>query len=208
MPTSRFPNFVLAAIIVLAAMPARAHQFVLTTGYANSRAPDLGSGIDHHNPPFGAGGGYAIGIRTDIAPPQSMFWISPQFLYWNNLTGDPYQSVNTTYFQIELGGRLSVHSRRTDPTLYAGVGLGYSMAHGQTRSLVDGTTDSFDGDFPTGSVHIGAKSRATPDITLLAEGSYHFGLDHPVQRLSVGPASAWLIQIGVGFDILTGPAGE
>ncbi len=78
------------------------------------------------------------------------------------------------------------------------------MAHGENKSLLDGSKQTFDGDFPTASLHIGAKTRPTPDLTLLAEGSYHFGLDHPDRRLSVGPASAWLIQIGVGFDILGG----
>lgn len=195
-------------LLLAATLPVQAHQFVLTTGYANSRAPHLGAGIDHHYPPFGPGGGYAVGARVDIAPPRSPFWISPNFLFWNNLTGSPYQSIDATYFQIELGGRLSVHSRRTEPTLYAGAGLGYTLAHGQTRQRFGGTTESYDGDFPSASVHVGAKTRATPDITLLGEASYHFGLDRPIQRLSVGPANAWLIQIGVAFDIIGGAARE
>jgi hypothetical protein len=201
-------RLILAAGLAVATLPAGAHQFVLTTGYANSGTPDVGHGIDASHPPFGAGGGYAIGIRTDIYAPRSPLWFGPQFLYWNNLTGDPFQSIDATYFQIELGGRISVHSRSTDPVLYAGGGLGYTLAHGQNKSLIGEPLRTFDGDFPTASFHIGAKTRPTPEITLLAEGSYHFGLDHPRQRLSVGPANAFLIQIGVAFDMLLGSAGE
>jgi hypothetical protein len=192
-----------AALFVALSASAQAHQLVLTAGYANSRRPDTGPALSP-NSPFQSGGGWAAGIRVDIMPPEKPVMFGPSFLYWNNLTGDPDPNSRARYFQIELGGRLSVRSR-TVPTLYGGVGAGYTFAHGTHEPRWVGTKEEFDGDFPTGSVHFGIKSQTRTEVTVVAEGSFHFGLDHSSGRNSVGPAKAWLVQIGVGFDMLIGP---
>jgi hypothetical protein len=190
--------------VLLLSVPAFAHQLVLTTGYANSRTPSTGTDIDATNPPFRSGGGYTAGIRVDVQPPTRPLLFGPSFLFWNNQTGDPDPNANANYFQIELGGRFSLRTR-TSPTLYAGVGAGYTLAHGEVVAKVDGSKTTYDGSFPTGSVHFGAKTASHDGISVLAEGSYQFGLEKPRGRQAVGPAKAWLIQIGVGFDILTSP---
>jgi hypothetical protein len=188
--------------LLFLALPAatQAHQLVLTAGYANSRRPETGSAL-LPNSPFGSGGGWAAGIRVDIMPPQKPVMFGPSFLYWNNMTGDPDPNSVSRYFQIELGGRLSARTR-TVPSLYGGMGVGYTFAHG-THEGVE-TKEEFDGDFPTGSLHFGVKSLTQTEITVVAEGSFHFGLDDPSGRYSIGPAKAWLVQIGVGFDMLIG----
>jgi hypothetical protein len=179
-------------------LSAQAHQLALTAGYANSRKPETSTQY------FGSGGGWAAGIRVDIVPPEKPVMFGPSFLYWNNLTGDTDPNSRSRYFQIELGGRLSVRSRSI-PSLYGGVGAGYTFAHGTHEPRWVGTKEEFDGDFPTGSVHFGIKSPTRTGVSVVAEGSFHFGLDHPSGRNSIGPAKAWLVQIGVAFDMLIGP---
>jgi len=193
-----------AAVLLALAASAQAHQLVLTAGYANSRRPDMGPAVSSSYSPFQSGGGWAAGMRVDIVPPGKPVVFGPSFLYWNNLTGDPDPNSQSRYFQIELGGRLSVRSRSI-PSLYGGVGAGYSFAHGAHEPRWVGAKEEFDGDFPTGSVHFGVKSPTRTDVTVVAEGSFHFGLDHPSGRNSIGPAKAWLVQIGVAFDMLIGP---
>lgn len=191
-------------LVLAAVMPAHAHQLVLTTGYANSRTPKTGPEIDPSHRPFRAGGGYAFGIRMDLDAPRRPILFGPSFLFWNNQTGDPDPNANANYFQIELGGRISLRTR-TVPLLYAGIGAGYTLSHGESVAKLDGSKLTFDGDFPTASLHFGVKSPSSTGLSILAEGSYHFGLDKPRGRQSVGPASAWLVQIGVGLDLLVGP---
>lgn len=190
--------------LLVPAISAQAHQLVLTTGYANSRTPETGPEIDANRKPFRAGGGYAFGIRMDIEAQQRPIVFGPSFLFWNNQTGDPDPNADANYFQIELGGRASLRTR-TLPALYAGVGAGYTLSHGESVAKLDGSKLTFDGEFPTASFHFGVKSPSSTGLSILAEGSYHFGLDQPSGRQSVGPASAWLVQIGVGFDLLVGP---
>jgi hypothetical protein len=192
------------AMILLLAASAQAHQFVLTAGYANSRQPEMGSAVASPSySPFQSGGGWAAGIRIDVVPPTKPIMFGPSFLYWNNLTGNPDPNSRSRYFQIELGGRFSIRSR-TVPSLYAGAGAGYTFAHGTHEPRWVGTGEQYDGDFPTGSVHFGVKSPTRSGATVLAEGSFHFGLDHPTGRYTIGPAKAWLVQIGVAFDMLLG----
>jgi hypothetical protein len=179
-----------------------AHQLVLTTGYANSRTPEVGSGISRAYPPFRSGGGYAVGIRADIVPRLSPLSFGPAFLFWNNLTGDPDPNADATYFQIEMGGRASLHTPGN--SLYAGIGVGYSLSHGTVTAKADGSKTSYDGDFPTGSVHFGFRSPSSNGVSWLGEGSFHFGLEKATGRMTVGPAKAWLIQLGLGLDIISG----
>jgi hypothetical protein len=178
-----------------------AHQFALTAGYANSASPHVGSGISQSNKPFRAGGGYAVGAHFDIDKPDLPVRFGPAFLYWNNLTGDPDPNADATYFQIELGGRVSLRSRSI-PVVYAGGGAGYTFSHGKKVGKYVANDQEFDGDFPTGSLHIGAESPAQNDaLRLAAELSYHFGLDDPRGPLSVGPANAFIMQIGFSFHV-------
>lgn len=187
--------------LLTACSPLLAHQLVLTTGYANSRTPSVGPGIDEHHPLFRAGSGYAFGTRVDVDSPSRRVVFGPAFCFWNNLTGDPDPNANANYFQIELGGRVAARTR-TIPSLYAGVGAGYTLAHGEVVELADGRKQTFDGEFPTGSLHFGVKSASPNGLAIIAEGSFHFGLEKPQRRLAVGPAAAWVVQIGVGFDLL------
>lgn len=89
-----------------------------------------------------------------------------------------------------------------EPDLYTGVGVGYSFAQGAYRNrFFDGYEYTFDGDFPTASVHLGFKSDASENgIGVVGELSYHWGLDEPNGRNTIGPAKAYLVQIGVFFD--------
>jgi hypothetical protein len=200
----RLVRILLIAFVVWAPVSAAqaAHQLVFTTGYANSGTPHTGSDVDSRYPPVINGGGYAVGIRVDLEHPRHPVWISPSFLYWNNATGEPNPNTDINYFQVEMGGRLSLHTR-TIPALYAGFGAGYSFAHGASTARATGETTSFNGDFPTASLHLGAKTLSQSGITLLGEASYHFGLDNASGHNALGPARAWLIQIGIGFDILS-----
>jgi hypothetical protein len=192
-----------AAMLFIVASSAQAHQLVLTTGYANSSTPQTGADIDKRFPPVTAGGGFAVGVRADLDTPNQRMWISPSFLFWNNLTGAPADNIRVNYFQIELGGRVSVHTR-TDPKFYAGIGAGYTLAHGDQIPRYAGDRLSFDGDFPSASFHAGVKiPNSSSGITILAEGSFHFGLAQAQGHNAIGPARAALIQIGVGFDLLT-----
>ncbi len=193
-------------MLFIVVSPAESHQLVLTTGYANSGAPNTGADIARNNPPITGGGGYAIGIRADLDNPSQRLWISPSFLFWNNLTGTPDDNSRVNYFQVELGGRLYVHTH-TVPKFYGGIGAGYTLAHGtkSPRFAGNGDTESFDGDFPSVSAHAGVKlADSSSGVTVLAEASYHMGLDRPQGHLAIGPARAALIQIGVAFDILSG----
>lgn len=187
----------------LAIESAGAHQLVLTTGYANSREPQTGSSIDASHPLFRAGGGYAAGIRVDLEPPRVPILFGPSFLFWNNLTGDPDPNANASYFQIELGGRVAFRTR-TVPTFYAGAGVGYTVSHGEVVAKVSGAKQDFDGNFPTALLQVGTKTRSTEGLNLLAEIAFQFGLDDPPGHEAVGPASVWMIQIGVALDLLAG----
>ncbi|MBI5059555.1 hypothetical protein HZB60_07245 [candidate division KSB1 bacterium] len=185
---------------------ASAHDLVLSTGYANSGTPRVGSGVSQRNKPFRAGGGYAVGARADIESQQRNFMFGPSFLFWNNLTGDPDPNANASYMQIEFGGRFSARTRAY-PCLYAGVGAGYTFAHGELKQKVFDPLpkQEYDGDFPTASVHAGFKTpTANDNLGLVGEFSYHFGLDDPSGRRTVGPARAFLIQIGLAFGIRAG----
>jgi len=177
---------------------------VLTTGYANSSAPKTGGDIAPGYQPFVAGSGFAVGVRADLDDRSRKFWFTPSFLFWDNLTGAPDPNSRVNYFQTEVGARVYAHST-SNPTLYAGLGAGYSLAHGVKTAKADGSTETYDGDFPTASIHAGAKiPSAATGITVLAEASYHVGLEHPHAHLAIGPAGAALIQIGVAFDIVGG----
>ena len=182
----------------LAVSPALANQIVLSTGYAHSQQPKAsGFVVDRF---FDAGSGYAVGARLDLE--SHIFCFGPSFLFWNNVTGSPDPDRNSNYFQIELGGRFSVQTN-TIPALYAGMGAGYSIARGDIRArFADlGGEYSFDGEFPTASIHVGAKAPTrTAGLGLLAEASYHFGLDNATGIEAIGPAEAWTIQIGVSLD--------
>jgi len=193
-----------ALVTLVLALPLSAHQLVLMTGYANSRTPETGPGVDSRHSPFRAGGGYAFTVRADVDSRNRRFWFGPSLAFWNNLTGDPDPNANSSYLQLEFGGRLFVRTRSV-PSLYGGVGAGYTFSHGEVIAKVDGSKQTFDGDFPTASVHFGVKSPGTTGLSVIAEGSYHFGLDQPTGRLAVGPAKAWLVQIGIGLDMLLGP---
>lgn len=201
------PSFRLAVILTTVlffaagACPQSAHQLIIATGYANSGTPETGSDISESNPPFRAGGGYAFEVRMDLAKPG--LWFGPSFIFWNNLTGDPSPNSNASYFQIELGGKLFLRTH-TIPAIYGGIGAGYSVSHGEDIPIV-GYRREFDGDFPTGSIHFGVKTPTrTTGLGLLAEASYHFGLDKPTGRMAVGPAKAFLIQIGIAMDARLG----
>jgi hypothetical protein len=190
------PLWLILLLGVLLAAPALAGQIVLSTGYANSQQPKArGFSGDQ----FSSGSGYAAGMHLDIETPT--VWFGPSFLFWNNVTGSPYSNYNSNYFQIELGGRLSFHTG-TIPAVYAGMGAGYSVARGDFRARFAGfDSESFDGEFPTASIHLGAKSPTrTAGLGILAEASYHFGLDEPTGIKAIGPAEVWMIQIGVAFD--------
>jgi hypothetical protein len=199
-------SFVVVAFALLIVQSAWAHDLVLTTGYANSGTPHVGSGVSQSNKPFRAGGGYAVGARGDLVSNSRQFMFGPSFLFWNNLTGDPNPNANASYMQVEFGGRLSVRTR-TYPCLYAGVGAGYTFAHGELKQKVydPSPTQQYDGDFPTGSVHAGFKTPTDNDkLGLVGEFSYHFGLDEPAGRVTAGPARAFLIQIGLAFGVRAG----
>jgi hypothetical protein len=142
-------------------------------------------------------------VRVDINSPTRPLWFSPCFLFWDNLTGATTANVRANYLQVEFGGRLSLHTRSM-PMFYAGLGAGYSFAHGvEHNRAVGAESPAFDGNFPTASIHAGFKSRTgTSGIAWLAETSYHVGLENDNSYLAVGPARAWLIQIGVAFDLI------
>ncbi len=183
--------------LILGAARADAHQLVASVGYANSSTPEHGSGVSDYV--FDAGGGYAAGLRVDLEKPH--FWFGPAFTFWNNLTGDPDPNANSSYFQAELGGRISARTH-TIPAIYGGVGAGYTFSHGEFVPKFFGGKETFDGEFPTGSVHFGVKSPSqTYGLGLIAEASYSFPLGKPGGELAVGPARAFLIQIGFAFDI-------
>ncbi len=179
---------------VLAAAPA---PWVIMAGYANSGTPKHGVMANGY---FAPGGGYAFGTRVDLA--RGQFWWGPEFTFWNNLTGDPLVDYNSSYFQAEFGARASIRTR-TVPALYAGLGAGYAFAHGSsTARFYDAPKESFDGDFPVGEVHVGAKTTTgTTGLGLAAEASYHTGFGKAAGRNAIGPAQAFLIQIGFVFDI-------
>lgn len=185
-------------VLVLASQAAHAYHLVAATGYVNSGAPETGPGVQR-NSMFGSGSGYTANFRFETLR-KNIVW-GPSFLYWNNLTGHRTTYTRSNYFQIELGGRFAYRTA-TVPDFYLGGGVGYSFAQGKYRELYDSAYEyTFDGDFPTASVHTGFKTSAAENgVGVLGELSYHWGLDQPSGRQTVGPASAYLVQIGVFFD--------
>lgn len=93
----------------------------------------------------------------------------------------------------------------TVPDIFAGAGVGYSFSQGKYREkYFNGFEYTFDGDFPTASVHVGVKTDSrTNGIGVLGELAYQWGLDQPAGRQTIGPANAYLVQIGVFFDSMT-----
>ncbi|MCB9366831.1 MAG: hypothetical protein H6508_06620 [Calditrichaeota bacterium] len=188
----------IACILLLAAGRAQAYHFALTTGYANSTVPETAEGVERGEL-FKGGSGYVGAVRFETAR-RHVYW-GPSLLFWNNVTGNATQSSRTNYFQLEVGGRLSYRTA-TVPDFYAGAGLGYSFAQASYRErYFDAPSLTFDGDFPTASVHLGVKTDASRNgVGVIGELSYHWGLDEPSAPRSVGPAEAYLVQIGVFFD--------
>jgi hypothetical protein len=194
----RFLTATVALVALIAiSLQADAHQIVATVGYANSSTPEHGTEVSNYV--FDAGGGYAAGLRIDLE--RQHFWFGPAFAFWNNLTGDPDPNANSSYFQAELGGRISARTH-TVPAIYGGVGAGYTFSHGEFVPKFFGGKETFDGDFPTGSAHFGVKTPSqTTGVGLVGEVSYSFPLSKPSGRDAVGPARAFLVQIGIVLDI-------
>lgn len=122
-------------------------------------------------------------------------------MFWNNLTGNTTDDTRANYFQIEIGGRAS-YRMTAEPDLYVGAGIGYTFAQGKYESrFFDGYEYTFDGDFPTASAHLGLKTDASRNgVGAMGELSYHWGIDQPAGLNTIGPANAYLVQIGVFFD--------
>lgn len=177
---------------------AQAYHLVAATGYANSGAPDTGPGLVRSSL-FGSGSGYTAHVRLEVDRPH-VYW-GPSFLFWNNVTGAPTTGSRVNYFQIELGGRLSYRMTNV-PDTYLGAGVGYSFSQGTYRErFFEGYEYTYDGDFPTASLHLGAKTDASKNgVGVMCELSYHWGLDKPSGMRTIGPANAYLVQIGVFFD--------
>ena len=191
---------------MLLILPACLHasQLVLTGGYAYSGAPHTGADVASGYHPVVAGSGFTFGVRADIDNPSRRWWFSPSFLYWSNLTGAPDPNSKVNYFQAEVGGRALIHTPN-DPKFYGGVGLGYSLSHGVKTPKAGGDQETYDADFPSASLHAGVKTlNIASGISFLGELSYHFGLLHPHSHLAIGPANAILVQVGMGFDLLSG----
>ncbi|MCC6476157.1 hypothetical protein IT157_03805 [bacterium] len=187
------------ASLLLIAQGAFAYHFSITTGYANSGRPKTGEGLVEGEL-FDAGGGFTAGVRVEIEQPH--FYWGPSFLFWNNVTGSPNAGERANYFQIEMGGRASYRTA-TVPDIYTGVGLGYTVSHGayHTGLYAANETLEFDGDFPTASAHLGFRNDAKSNgVGVMGELYYHWGLDEPTGFRSIGPARAFLVQIGVFFD--------
>lgn len=196
----RAAGVILPALLCFA-HSAEAHQLAVTFGYANSGTPRHGTGVSDYI--FASGGGIAFGTRVDLE--REHLWFGPAFTFWNNLTGDPQIDWNSSYLQAELGGRISLRTR-TVPSLYGGIGAGYTFSHGENVHRFSNAKESYDGEFPTGSVHFGAKTPSRANgLGLIGETSYHFGLDRARGRNAVGPARAFLIQIGLAFEIQLSP---
>jgi len=178
--------------------PLHAYHLGFATGYANSGTPDTGPGIERSSL-FQGGGGYTAHARFETVR-DHVYW-GPSFLFWNNMTGGTVRGTRVNYFQIEVGGRLSYRTASV-PDFYGGMGVGYSFAQGTYRDdYIGGLEYTFDGDFPTASVHAGVKTDgSTNGIGIIGELSYHWGLDQPANPQSIGPANAYLVQIGVFFD--------
>lgn len=176
----------------------QAYHLILSTGYANSATPKTGTNVERGGL-FRAGSGYVGSFRFETVSPH-FFW-GPSLLFWNNVTGNPTQSSRTNYLQLEVGGRV-MYRTATVPDFYGGAGVGYSFAQGSYRErFFDAPTYTVDGDFPTASVLLGVKTDASKNgVGVLGELSYHWGLDEPSAPRSIGPANAYLVQIGVFFD--------
>jgi len=185
-------------VLLGSALPGHAYHLVFATGYANSGTPDTGAGVERSSL-FQAGGGYTAHARFETDR-EHVFW-GPSFLFWNNLTGGPTRGSRVNYFQIELGGRVSYRTASV-PDFYAGGGVGYSFSQGTYREdYFEAIEYTFDGDFPTASIHAGVKTDGSQNgVGVVGELSYHWGLDQPANPQSIGPANAYLVQIGVFFD--------
>ncbi len=196
-----------AICLLLFTHAAGAHDFVLMTGYASSQKPALGGAVDPHD--FSAGGGYVVGARLDLDV-ASHVWIAPSLLYWDNITGGQSGTYNSNYSQMQLGARLLFHTM-TLPMLYFGGGADFAATHGVVKAgrVVPGygkgtIVSEFDGEAPVGAVALGFKGNAPYGLGVLAEVAYQFGLDKPVGRRSIGPASVVLLQIGIFLRGQTG----
>jgi hypothetical protein len=188
--------------VCLLILPASvwAHDLVLTTGYAASEKPSMGTEVSSSD--FSSGGGYVVGVRVDFdASPR--IWLAPSILYWDNITGGQSGAENSHYAQVQVGARVLVHTWSM-PTLYLGAGADFAATQGVVKAgRVDpyynkGTViREFDGEAPVGILMAGFKGQAPLGLGVLAEVAYQFGLDEPVGKRWVGPASVILLQIGV-----------
>jgi hypothetical protein len=177
-----------------------AHDFVLMTGYATSRQPEMGAGVDPRD--FSAGGGYAVGARLDLSVAPHV-WLAPSVLYWDNITGGQNGRYNSHYAQMQIGARLLLHSW-TLPMLYFGGGADFAATRGivKVERPVPGynkgdIVSEFDGEVPVGIITAGFKGPAPLGLGIMAEVSYLFGLGERLSYREMGPASAVLLQIGV-----------
>jgi hypothetical protein len=191
-------RFLLILVIALANM-ASAHDLVFFTGYAASEKPCSGALVSSHD--FSSGGGYIVGGRLDFETSRRI-WIAPSILYWDNITGGQTGALNSHYSQFQIGARVFMHTL-TFPKLFFGGGVDFAATQGAVKAGRIGpsydkgeTIREFTGESPVGVVVAGFKGRAPNGIGVMADVAYHFGLDEPVGRQSVGPASVILLRIG------------
>ena len=188
-------------IILMIAFPGImwAHDLVVTTGYAASQKPAMGSLVNSYD--YSTGGGYTIGARLDFATGQYV-WLAPSIIYWDNITGGQSGIENSHYAQLHFGLRAILHTW-SEPMLYFGGGIDFAAAHGVVKAgrIVSGYSKGavvreVSGEAPVGAAMVGFKGGASRGIGVLAEITYLFGLDKPVGQDYIGPATAILLQIG------------
>ena len=188
--------------ILLFAFPGiiQAHDLVVTTGYAASQKPAMGSMVNTHD--YSTGGGYAVGARLDFTTGRHI-WLAPSVIYWDNITGGQSGIENSHYAQMQFGLRVLLHTWSV-PTLFLGGGVDFTATHGVVKAgRIAAGYDRGDiirevsGDAPVGIITAGFKGNAPRGIGVLAEVAYLFGLDEPVGQDRIGPATAVLLQIGI-----------
>ncbi len=191
-------SFILILFIALVNV-AHAHDFVLFTGYAASEKPKHGALVSSND--FSSGGGYVVGGRLDFETSRRV-WIAPSLLYWDNITGGQTGALNSHYSQFQIGARVLMHTL-TFPKLFFGGGVDFAATQGAVKAGRIGPTHGkgeiireYTGEAPVGVVVAGFKGRAPNGIGIMADIAYHFGLDEPVGRQSIGPASVILLRIG------------